>query len=165
MSTRSEILVKCSFGSCKLYHHHDGYIEGVGFDLYERFFAKDGEWFNRKNYEGKQIIPSASDIVNSLVKDADEEYEITFSNHIDIEYYYEIDVEKGTLTGWSVDYIDYDEKTGNRLKEYKMVKYNKYGLNEIKELYNKWIEKKKQREEDESRDNIASRVQDPYPLG
>ena len=33
MSTRSEILIKGKNGnSIKLYHHHDGYIEGVGFD-------------------------------------------------------------------------------------------------------------------------------------
>ena len=45
MSTRSVIRIKeKQYGKTNkldLYHHHDGYIEGVGFDLMRRFYDKD----------------------------------------------------------------------------------------------------------------------------
>ena len=45
MSTRCVIRIKeKQYGKVNkldLYHHHDGYIEGVGFDLMRRFYDKD----------------------------------------------------------------------------------------------------------------------------
>lgn len=127
MSTRSEILVKCSFGEVKLYHHHDGYIEGVGFDLYKRFFSKEKEGFNRE-----YCTPDVSDVVNELVKDANDEYEVTVSKHTDIEYFYEIDVNAKTLTGWQAHY-DYDKDDNSFLK-----KGREFSLTEIKKLYDEY---------------------------
>lgn len=165
MSTRSEILVKCSFGSCKLYHHHDGYIEGVGFDLFKRFFSKENEGFNKKNYAGNPMYPDVDDVVNELVKDEKDEYEVTLYIHSDIEYFYELDCDKGTLTGWKARYIDYDEKTGNRLNEDVLKKGVKYSHKEIEKMYKEWEEKRKQREEEENRHNTTARVQNAYPFG
>lgn len=125
MSTRSEILVKCSFGQCKLYHHHDGYIEGVGFDLFQRFFSTKEEGFNRK-----YGTPHIDDIVNTLVKDAKDEYEVTVAKHTDIEYFYEIDVDKKTLTGWQAHY-HYDKKENQSI----LKKDVKYSFDDIKKLY------------------------------
>ena len=127
MSTRSEILVKCSFGEVKLYHHHDGYIEGVGFDLYKRFFSKEKEGFNRE-----YCTPDVSDVVNELVKDANDEYEVTVSKHTDIEYFYEIDVNAKTLTGWQAHY-DYYKDDNSFLK-----KGREFSLTEIKKLYDEY---------------------------
>ena len=125
MSTRSEILVKCSFGQCKLYHHHDGYIEGVGFDLFQRFFSTKEEGFNRK-----YGTPHIDDIVNTLVKDAKDEYEVTVAKHTDIEYFYEIDVDKKTLTEWQAHY-HYDKKENQSI----LKKDVKYSFDDIKKLY------------------------------
>ena len=153
MSTRSEILVKCKYGEVKLYHHHDGYIEGVGFDLLKRFFLKDNEWFNRKNYEGKKITPHIDNVINELVKDAEDEYEVTIVKHTDIEFYYEIDVTKGTLTGWNA-YYEYDEKE----EKSTLKKCARYSLEEIKNLYNKYNQTK------DIENCSAKIVQNSYPF-
>lgn len=93
MSTRCNVIVKDKFDKIWLYHHHDGYVEGVGADLVSRFaekFQKDERiWW--------------SDIVNTLVKDQNDEYEITDGEHSDIEYCYTIDCEKKTICWQKVD--------------------------------------------------------------
>ena len=93
MSTRCNVIVKDKFNKIWLYHHHDGYPEGVGADLVSRFaekFKKDERiWW--------------SDIVNKLVKDQNDEYEITDGEHSDIEYCYTIDCGKKTICWQKVD--------------------------------------------------------------
>lgn len=85
MSTRANILVIDKFGrKYNIYHHHDGYLSGVGLDLYRRL------------RELKNI--SAEGFVNRLVKDPDDEYDITFGVHGDEEFFYEIDYLNHTLT-------------------------------------------------------------------
>lgn len=85
MSTRANILIIDNFGrKYNVYHHHDGYLSGVGLDLYRRL------------RELKNI--SAKGFVNRLVKDPDDEYEITFGVHGDEEFFYEIDYLNHTLT-------------------------------------------------------------------
>ncbi len=90
MSTRCQIEIIGSERSVLLYHHWDGYPEGVGFDLMQR--AK-----KFKNY-------TASTIANELVKNnkEDDGYEISFCIHTDIEYWYEIDCRKHTIRCWKV---------------------------------------------------------------
>lgn len=99
MSTRSEIIIKSHGKEIKLYHHHDGYISGVGFDLLERF---------GKHFDGKSFDISGTTIANLLVKDVTDEYEITLGNHTDIEFQYTIDVDEKTITAvagnWWDDY-------------------------------------------------------------
>lgn len=80
MSTRASILIKDnSESSVRLYHHHDGYPEGVGMDLVERL-NKTFEYYGWEQF------------ANRLVKDSKDEYELTSDIHGDEEYLYEVDV-------------------------------------------------------------------------
>ena len=107
MSTRCDILIK-DYGiyegrswkvQTKLYHHHDGYPEGVGKFLIEEVLPK---LQNSNNI-------SCDDISNFLIKHKeDNEFECTAYNHCDIEYRYVIDIPKkeiqcleGHYTDWS----------------------------------------------------------------
>lgn len=93
MSTRCCVKVIKEFDSgikeVMLYHHHDGYPEGVGYDLKNRA----EHW--AKTHPGNSW--NIDDIVNTLIKDAEDEYEYTAYNHIDIEYLYTIDCNKMTI--------------------------------------------------------------------
>ena len=69
-----------------LYHHCDGYPEGIGRDLKQFLHAKKW-WF-------------ASEIANDLIKQRgikDDGYEVTTCVHGDEEYIYVIDCDKKTL--------------------------------------------------------------------
>jgi hypothetical protein len=108
MSTRCEVTVIGRYGKVKLYHHHDGYPEGVGFDLIERMSKYVSEIdFDR--------------FVNDLVKDPNDEYEITQYNHADREYEYFVDLKKKQIQCYSVqvnwDTDKYIEKILVNLKE------------------------------------------------
>lgn len=114
MSTRCVVRVICKLEGRKtpvkvdLYHHHDGYIEGVGFDLIARFYNFDKQKFG---ITGENLC----DIVNQLIKDTTDEYQLTIYDHADIEYLYEIDVNNNRLTAYSVN------NWGSKMK--KMVEY------------------------------------------
>lgn len=70
-----------------LYHHHDGYPSGVGCDLMRR----SETWLRRAwNWD-------IDEIANELVKDNNDEYEITCFEHTDSEYYYIIDCQKKNI--------------------------------------------------------------------
>lgn len=125
MSTRSVIRVKESrmteYGKRKtfkidLYHHHDGYIEGVGYDLFNRFYDKE----NKKMNLSHDIMK----VVDTLVKDSEDEYMVTPYNHCDIEYFYEINITNKTITAWNVN--NWEER---------MKKYKKYTHNDILKKY------------------------------
>ena len=94
MSTRCNIKILERFDSIPIwiYHHHDGYMEGVGADLNNRLA-------NRRNWY-------AADIANQLVKDTKDEYEITTSQHGDIEYLYVIYCENKIMEVWTERYIE-----------------------------------------------------------
>ena len=92
MSTRSEIIIKENLiydnkkykFEIKLYHHHDGYPEGVGRFLIEEVLPQ----LQKSN-------PSCEEIANFLIKHPkDDEFEVTIRNHVDIEYRYVIDISK-----------------------------------------------------------------------
>lgn len=96
MSTRCCVKVIKSFegktaktAEVMLYHHYDGYPEGVGADLVER----SAKWSKTYPERGWDI----DDIVNGLVKDDSDCYEYTAYNHIDIEYLYTIDCNNMTI--------------------------------------------------------------------
>ena len=88
MSTRCQIQVKFLDREILLYHHHDGYPEGVGADLIKR----------------QQTLNSwnGSILVNNLIKDKTEEYEISYVIHTDLDYWYEINCNKRTIKCWKV---------------------------------------------------------------
>lgn len=88
MSTRCQIKIRYCNQDILLYHHHDGYPEGVGFDLIKR-------QKNLKTWNGDIII-------NSLVKDRNDEYEISYHVHTDLDYWYEIDCDRKTIRIWKV---------------------------------------------------------------
>lgn len=92
MSTRSEIIIKDEKYTNRLYHHHDGYISGVGFDLLNRYAEK---------LDNPEIYLDIDDIATELVKDASDEYEISAYPHGDIEYSYTIDLTKREITAKS----------------------------------------------------------------
>lgn len=92
MSTRCNIVIKHKgYNDIILYHHHDGYPQGVGYDLHSRLKKIEGCWYE-------------TDIANGLVKDAEDEYEITSCIHGDIDYLYTIDCNTKTLKCNQIDY-------------------------------------------------------------
>lgn len=96
MSTRCNIIVKSKSEEVILYHHHDGYPEGVGVALLNKVtpLLKDNRYYN-----------DVEDIVNALIKDKDDdEYEYTSALHGDIEYIYEIDVDQKTIKCFEYNY-------------------------------------------------------------
>lgn len=106
MSTRCNIIVKRKgYQDIILYHHHDGYPSGVGYDLYSRLEQIEGHWYE-------------CDIANSLVKDLDDEYEITSCIHGDIDYLYTIDCDKEELRCNIMDWQDdsLEPKIGKEIK-------------------------------------------------
>ena len=88
MSTRCQIKVTYLNREVLLYHHHDGYPEGVGFDLIQR-------QKKLKSWDGNILI-------NKLVKDTTDEYEIAYLIHTDLDYWYEIDCDRRTIRCWKV---------------------------------------------------------------
>lgn len=106
MSTRAQIRIKDEYGSFELYHHHDGYPEGVGRDL--KNYCDElptGQW---SHWSTRRI---ANDLVKGKLKDPycgiageDMGYEITNGFHADIEYAYLIDCEKKELKCFYVDF-------------------------------------------------------------
>lgn len=94
MSTRCNIIIKRKGYKAILYHHFDGYLEGVGQDLVNKLSdVQNWNW---------------DDIANCLLKDRhDDGYELTSCIHGDIEYLYTIDVEKQTIKYQTVSY-DYN---------------------------------------------------------
>lgn len=104
MSTRCCVKVITKVGKSKkevmLYHHHDGYPEWVGYDLVRRSKGWEADW---RPYW--QIM----DVVNSLVKDTKDEYEVTVYNHPDIEYLYTIDCMKRKIKCQECKWVYEDE--------------------------------------------------------
>lgn len=95
MSTRCIVAITYNRKTVELYHHCDGYPEGIGF-----FLAK---CMNRyiKEKETRRIFHDADFLASHWV--AGNDFEITFSRHCDIEYYYEFNLDKQTVIGMSVN--------------------------------------------------------------
>lgn len=86
MSTRCMIRIKECGGKIDLYHHHDGYFDGVGQEL-KNAFSSHG---------------NALETLNALL--SDDEYELTDSPHGDIEYWYLLDFDNGEFSGYHVPF-------------------------------------------------------------
>ena len=107
MSTRCCIKVvrnvgEAGIGEVMLYHHHDGYPEGVGIDLKNR----------SKNWVSYYDFWDMDQIVNSLIKDQNDEYEFTGYDHTDIEYLYTIDCNNRTIKCNKCRWI-FEDENGN----------------------------------------------------
>lgn len=109
MSTRCNIIIKDGKDRITLYHHHDGYPMGVGTELQQ---------FLEKRYGGPYGHWYADSIANRLVKGEalypfhtedgkkDDEYEITFGLHGDIEYVYVINCVTKNLRCYEIPWDD-----------------------------------------------------------
>ena len=103
MSTRSNIIIYKDWNSvedfnsdnvCQLYHHYDGYPEGVGADLN----AYISDILKSSNAD---ILNSPSELANYLCSIEDDTYENEGHEiflHGDIEYLYVIDLSNKTLS-------------------------------------------------------------------
>lgn len=108
MSTRCNIVIKDKNNTFYVYHHCDGYPEGVGSFLYRKV--------NDNLKKGRFCY--AEDVVNYLLKDKeDNSYELTSCIHGDIEYLYEIDCQNQTLKCFAVDWYRDSEYAGWRLNK------------------------------------------------
>ena len=107
MSTRCNIIIKDRRHRVILYHHHDGYPEGVGSDL-KKYLSKFEDWQIRQH--------GRWEIANDLVKDKaglnDDGYEVTMALHTDIDYCYVINCVSGTLLCYSCSRLGYSYDTG-----------------------------------------------------
>lgn len=106
MSTRAQIRIKDEYGYIDLYHHHDGYPEGVGADLKKYLDSK-----HNGKYAHWSVRITANQLIKGAIKDvfAGEEqpdmgYEVTNGFHSDIDYAYLIDCEKKELKCYYVDF-------------------------------------------------------------
>ena len=109
MSTRCNIIIKDGAERIYLYHHHDGYPMGVGTELRDYLQRKWGEpW--RKFWYGTSIA-------NHLVKGhinypmaqephEDDEYEVTYGLHGDVEYVYVINCRARTIRCYEITWDD-----------------------------------------------------------
>lgn len=88
MSTRCNVILKEDGKTIYLYHHFDGYPEGVGADLK-----------NMLDEVREKTIPyNIYQWANHLLKNKDDDgYELTSGLHGDIDYYYQIDTVRNTL--------------------------------------------------------------------
>lgn len=80
--------------SIELYHHCDGYPEGVGFCL-----LKVLELYKKNEY---------TFYINQMIKKGN--FEIAFRTHLDIEYYYIMNLDTMTVECMAVDNWDGDMK-------------------------------------------------------
>lgn len=102
MSTRCIVRIAKNGREVTLYHHHDGYPEGVGKDLMERF----GKILQKEKIEiekGFQSWLGVCDIANQLIKDSMDSYELTIGNHTDREYEYFISLDEMKIYCFRVD--------------------------------------------------------------
>ena len=108
-----------------LYHHFDGYIEGVGFDLLKEFYDIESKSMRTvDNY-------SFNDIVNMFIKNDfidiyDNSYEYTAIIPSDIEYLYTLVYNNGLLNLTA-------SKVNNWKENIKIEKY--YSQNELINMY------------------------------
>lgn len=113
MSTRCNVIVKENDGKFfQLYHHHDGYPEGVGVDLEEYIKQMDDDCL----VDGKKFVDFLCDPKH------DDEYEYEGTNvcpHSDIEYLYIIDLQKREISCFHVKLF-----TSNVIEMRKCIKNN-----------------------------------------
>lgn len=90
MSTRCQIKITYKNQSILIYHHWDGYPEGVGKALVKIQKQAVKTW-------------NGNTFVNELVKCAnDNGYEVAFNIHTDLDYWYEINCDFKTIKCWKV---------------------------------------------------------------
>lgn len=94
MSTRCQVKIIQDDSEILLYHHCDGYPEGVGFCLL-KLIDKYKNWW-------------ASELATKMVREGN--FEVSLDYHLDIEYLYEMDLDRGVVTCKAVDNWEGDMK-------------------------------------------------------
>lgn len=99
MSTRSNIVfVKKDYQNAQLYHHSDGYPDGVGAWLTEHYFS-----LSEKEQDELTTPEKCAKELNAW----DDSFEIEdCALHGDIEYLYVINLDEESITCYSVDIWD-----------------------------------------------------------
>ena len=113
MSTRCNIIIKDGAERIYLYHHHDGYPMGVGTELQHYLQHKWGQ-SRMTSWYGTSI---ANDLVKGHINEPmaqephkDNEYEITYGLHDDVEYIYVINCKAKTIRCYAITrYDDYED--------------------------------------------------------
>ena len=108
MSTRCNIIIKDRDSRIYLYHHHDGYPEGVGAEL-RAYLERNWNEAWRNYWPGSHI---ANELVKGHIlypfddeKD-DDEYQVTYGLHGDIEYCYVINCQARTIRCYEITWED-----------------------------------------------------------
>ena len=128
MSTRCDIIIKDNdtktvYKELKLYHHCDGYPEGVGKFLIEELTP-----------ELKHPYITGIDIANFLIKHPkDDGFELTVGEHIDIEYRYTIDLATREIKCYSGHYQEI-KPNDYRFEIYDTIDLKKFLPEETKEI-------------------------------
>lgn len=87
MSTRCQVKILQDDSEILLYHHCDGYPEGVGFCLL-KLMERCKDWF-------------AGELATKMVREGN--FEVSARYHLDIEYLYEMDLNSGRVRCFAVD--------------------------------------------------------------
>ena len=94
MSTRCDVLVKCGKFKIQMYHHTDGYIEYIGQHLVD--------FMKKEDVANQEYAAIAGE--NYVQKMIDDGFIITFCEHGDTEYHYEVDIEKKEVKAYNVNW-------------------------------------------------------------
>jgi len=110
MSTRCNIVItdKKNKNSVTLYHHHDGYPEGVGVELLE---MTDGKVFSTVEHLATFLMKTTEPLYAESENMTKNEFELTSGVQGDIDYLYKIRIGKTnclTFECWKKN----DERTG-----------------------------------------------------
>lgn len=107
MSTRCVIKVEGKTSNLDIYHHCDGYPEGVGMELrkalYDGLLARINSAERGDSFRGFEF----PDVVRTILEISDE-YKITDGIHGDIEYLYIVDLKANKFTCRKGYYNDFD---------------------------------------------------------
>ena len=116
MSTRACIKIRQQIrqdciGVIHLYHHHDGYPDGIGAEL-KRYLSTHNDYAG----EGEEVLWEADSIAHDLLHgvikrkdndtwelESDMEYSVTIGEHGDERYGYLIDCDKRTIKCYDLD--------------------------------------------------------------
>lgn len=152
MSTRANVVIKKtsengSVTYCQLYHHHDGYYEGVGHYLQDIMNKVMEEPVDRQ----KDILSRPYSLAEYICEeDGSFENEGGFLIlHGDIEYLYVIDINAQTITCYSVNMMGFDRSSdeeyvngtacGVRTNKYSGVRRLQEALVNTAKFTDKWL--------------------------
>lgn len=112
MSTRATIKITDGRDTLWVYHHSDGYPDGVGKDLkeyLETISYWSGDEIATDLVKGKKV-GKTHNIWTDKITIGDDGYELTSGQHGDENYGYVIDCDKKTITCYRIGWDEFDWK-------------------------------------------------------